>query len=632
MAPVSGMASVPVVLAAAAVTAAFVTLVGTAVGRLVPLWAGTASAAPALGFAVFVALALPVERLTGFTPLSTGVVAAVALAAAFAVLLRSRGAAEPFPLPRIAYPLAAAVAFLPVAGLLPHLTDQGVILGPAASDHAKVAMIDAMTRLGLPPANPFFAAGGGRGVLSYYYLWHFAAAQLSLVTGVSGWEADAALTGVTAYASLLLMMGLALRIAAALAVGGTGRRGAVVALVAVIALTGGMRPVLGWAIGWTDFNRIFADYRDLESWMSQACWVPQHLAAANSALLVLLLIPALATRRVTPALLTGIVAAAAFGCSVWIGGVTLAAMAAAVGARVAWRAGPAGRRAFALTGFAAVAVAMAVAWPILTAAAATVGARGGGAPIAFHPYEVFGPFVPAAVRRALDLPGFWLVLLPFDLPALFTAGVATLLSYWQVMRRAPALIDAQVVDLGVAALTGLTVGWLFVSTIGNNDLGWRAVLVPTMVLLAAAAAGLAASLRSGAWAAPALMLALVAVGFPDRIALGNVIGRPSDDAEHFAAEPALWAAVRRHAGPADRVANNPLDLDDLTSFPVDVGWALLSDRPSCYSGWETAQVYVDLPKARVKALDDRFVRVFDGRAQPGDVAAMARDDGCRSRW
>ena len=84
-----------------------------------------------------------------------------------------------------------------------------------------------------------------------------------------------------------------------------------------------------------------------------------------------------------------------------------------------------------------------------------------------------------------------------------------------------------------------------------------------------------------------------------------------------------------YAGPTDRVASNPLFLNDLTSFPVNISWALLADLSSCYAGWETAQVYVDLPRAQVRALDDRFIRVFAGEGSAADIRALAVDDGCR---
>ena len=62
-------------------------------------------------------------------------------------------------------------------------------------DHSKIAIIDAMARLGLPPVNPLFGETRRAVRLAYYYLWHFSAAELALVARRSGWEADIALTG-----------------------------------------------------------------------------------------------------------------------------------------------------------------------------------------------------------------------------------------------------------------------------------------------------------------------------------------------------------------------------------------------------------------------------------------------------
>ena len=56
-------------------------------------------------------------------------------------------------------------------------------------DHAKIAIIDAMMRQGLPPVDPVFGERRA-GRLAYYYLWHFSAAELALPLRVSGWEAD----------------------------------------------------------------------------------------------------------------------------------------------------------------------------------------------------------------------------------------------------------------------------------------------------------------------------------------------------------------------------------------------------------------------------------------------------------
>jgi hypothetical protein len=112
-------------------------------------------------------------------------------------------------IPLGAFAVAAFVALIPAATILPKSSGDAVWLADATFDHAKIAIIDALTRLGLPPVNPVFGESGTPGHLAYYYLWHFSAAEMALVTSMSGWEADVGLTWFTAFASLSLMMGLA---------------------------------------------------------------------------------------------------------------------------------------------------------------------------------------------------------------------------------------------------------------------------------------------------------------------------------------------------------------------------------------------------------------------------------------
>jgi hypothetical protein len=87
--------------------------------------------------------------------------------------------------------------------------------------------------------------------------------------------------------------------------------------------------------------------------------------------------------------------------------------------------------------------------------------------------------------------------------------------------------------------------------------------------------------------------------------------------------------VRRYASAGDRIGNNPQYLKDMTSWPVNISWALLSDRPSCFSGRETARAYVALPGAEIERLETVFTRVFAGEGSPEDVRAMATRYGCR---
>ena len=642
--PDSAMASIPVVLLAALGATLYLSFAGLGLARwLLPAWAPAASIAPALSWGVFSAVSFPLQALFGFSQVSTAALLAIALVMSIVLLRRGRpqqiGAGWSGPeLPVWAYVLAAAIALIPLAALLPKHADGGIILGTVSSDHSKIAIVDEMTRLGLPVGNPFFGAFGARSSLSYYYLWHLGAAQVSILTRISGWEADAAMTGVTAYASILLMMGLACRLSSPpepghpeLSLKGVASRpAAAIVWVGLLSLTGTLGPVLVRLFGAPAMGRLITQtYAGLAGWATQASWVPQHMASACCVVLAVLLLVDLAERRRVGVILTvGALAAAGFGSSAWVGGITFALAAVGVGI-VLLICSPSRRRlGFAVEAVVAALIALILAWPLLHAEFSTLGGRHGGAPIAYHPYEVIGDIAPAGLRRVLDYPAYWLVLLPIDLPAIYPAGLVALVMYARRAFGRPAL-RARSLSLVVLTAASLTTAWLLASTIGNNDLGWRAILPAVLVLTAFAAAGLARWIAVRAYAAAAGALVLFAASLPDPVLIGDLTGKTTDQAPAFAKAPALWAAVRRYAGPLDRVADNPLSFDEITDWPVNPAWAMMSNRASCYSGWETARAYVDLPQRRITDVDAQFIRIFNGKGVADDIRQMARDYGCR---
>jgi hypothetical protein len=120
------------------------------------------------------------------------------------------------------------------------------------------------------------------------------------------------------------------------------------------------------------------------------------------------------------------------------------------------------------------------------------------------------------------------------------------------------------------------------------------------------------------------------LSLPDtaRMIESNIKGTPAADGEIFAQMPELWAAVRHYAAPTERVANNPLFLQDLTPWPANMSWALLANRSSCFAGRELALAFAPLPPDRREAINTQFVRVFAGQGTSGDVSDMARRFAC----
>jgi hypothetical protein len=618
------VASLPDAAFGAVVALLFWTAVGLAISRRIFPRTLALPVAPALGWAAYSATTLPIFLWLGFSALGVIVLAAAALTASAVSAIGTLDADEGAEIvPFWAYLAAGVLALAPAAAVAPEHVGASVVVAEPIFDHAKAAIIDAMTRLGLPPANPFFGELGERGRLVYYYLWYFSAAQLALPLGLSGWEADIALTWFSAFASLTAMMALASWLA---------RSRSAAVWVALFAATGSLRFVLGGLFGPRLLEALLAYPTGFAGWLFQSAWVPQHLMAANCVLIAMLLIARLAVRPswllVATLVLTVV---AAFESSTFIGGITFF-ICAVVACPILWtQAESLNRRRFILALAITAASSVLLAVPFLLEEVALLRLRGGAAPVVIDHFAVLGNFLPVPVRRVLDLPAYWLLLLPVEFPATYVAGVAALIALlasrsFDVQRRRAAAACA------VLASAGLAIPWLLLSTLGeNNDLGLRAVLPGAMVLIVFAAAGLARWLSEGRRTAAAAAICGLLLGFPDaaQIIYGNVIARPPQPGTEFAQTPELWEAVRRHAALDERVGNNPLFLAALTPWPVNLSWALLSNRSSCFAGRELALAYTSLTAARREEIAGKFTRVFAGEGSGDDVSELALQYACR---
>jgi len=366
----------------------------------------------------------------------------------------------------------------------------------------------------------------------------------------------------------------------------------------------------------------------MAGWLFQATWVPQHLMAASCAVTAILLVSRFAQRQ-SPALLLVLVliVVAGFESSSFVGGVTFAIAALIAAPILLAGTEPAQRRRFALGLAIAAVLVVCLAAPFVLDQLAALRARGGGSPIVVEPYTVLGEAFPYTLRRLLDIPAYWLILLPIELPATSIAGALAL----AVALRSAMPHPERLALAALASLTGtgLLVSWLLVSTLGeNNDLGLRAIIPAEMVLIVAAAAGFFHARCRAAIVATAL--AGLVLSLPDTATTVHdaIAGRPRPGGKILTQTPELWDAVRRYAPPGARVANNPLFLRDVTPWPVNISWALLADRSSCFAGREMALAFAPLPPPRREAINAQFIRVFAGEGTAADVSDMATRYGC----
>jgi hypothetical protein len=618
------MASPINALVCALIATAFWPLLGYALGRLLVPRELAIGAAPVLGWSVHSAATLPVYLLFGFSPFLVVGIGAVCLLLAGLSLSQSRPAGKVESgqtIPRWAFVAAALVALVPAATILPKFSGDAVWLADATFDHAKVAVIDAMARLGLPPVNPVIGEASGSSGLAYYYLWHFSAAEIALVSSMSGWEADVGLTWFTAFASLSLMMGLAVWLS---------KRATAAICVVALAAAGSLWVVLYRMFQAKSFAPVLLPPTGMGGWLFQATWAPQHLMAASCVVTALLLVTRYILRQSLALVVTiALLVVAGFESSAFVGGIVFA-LAGLIAAPMLFGAADPQQRWRVVGGLAIAALlVVCLVAPFVRDQLAVIAGRSNAWPIVVSPYVVFGSRFPPWLRHVLDVPGYWLVILPAELPAIFIAGM---IAFVAAQRSAMPRDEKLVVKVfACIAGAGLVVSWLLVSTVGaNNDLGLRAILVAEFVLIVMTAAGMAGF---GILRAPIMAAALVglALSAPDTIQTvrDNIVApREPPDAKVFAQAPSLWAAAREHTAPAARIANNPRFLADLTPWPVNISWALLADRSSCFAGREMATAFVPLPPARRSEIDAEFQRVFDGRGTPNDVHDLATTYAC----
>jgi hypothetical protein len=608
----------------ALIATAFWTWLGYALGRHLFPRVLAIGAAPVIGWAAHSAVMLPIHIGVGFSPsVVVGAAALCALAAGLSLSLRAP-ASEAAPIPTIplsAFAAAAVLALVPAVAILPKFSADAVQLADPIFDHAKIAIVDAMARLGLPPVNPVFGQSGAPGHLAYYYLWHFSAAELALALSASGWEADIGVTWFTAFASLALMMGLAVWLA---------KRSAAAICVVALAAAGSLWVTLYWIFHAEDFMPVLWPPIGMAGWLFQATWVPQHLMAASCVVTAMLLMAQYAQRQSLALILPlALVVTAGFESSTFVGGVTFAIAALGAAPVLLAATEPARRLRFTVGVAAAALLVIGLIAPFILDQLATVRARGGGSPIVVDHYAVFGELFPHWLRRLIDIPGYWLIILPIELPATYFAGIVALTV---ALRSAlPRPEKLAVATFACVAGAGLVVSWLLVSTLGdNNDLGLRAIIPAEIVLIVGVAAMAAGLLSAARRVVIATALAGLALSLPDTATMihDNIVGKKRPGGEIFAQSPELWAAVRRHAAPNVRVANNPLFLKDLTPWPVNISWALLANRSSCFGGLDLAAPFAPLPQERREAINAQFIRVFDGDGGPDDVTEMARKYGC----
>jgi len=491
---------------------------------------------------------------------------------------------------------ATGWAVMTTLPIVPAAYQGGLVVNAPIFDHAKVAIVDAIARQGLLPINPYYAPDGQTIPLIYYYTWHFLASQLKLLVGVTGWQAEVAMTWFTNYAVLTFLSALAIRLTQRTTAG---------MLLLVFAFAGApvdlLAPILGPRLEkWFSIP----PGHGLEVLWVQMEWVPQHvLSALAVVLLIFLSSRMLASNRfqIHYSIIAGLTTATAFGTSTWLGGIGLIMVLPIFFLTGGWLRLPQANYLSTLKAalFASF-VTLITAIPLLISQASGPSLANSSLPfgLAVFPATRLFSLKPEIDNYLGHILLFWLQFLPLNL------GISYVLGLLVLVARSSFRLEERVFQ---ALSLGGSVGYLLVSqfvqsTLINNTFGWRAVLVPVMLLLvwsAVALTELASAQRPRTlfirWQKAVLPMTVIGLTigclstlWTWRLPSPHPRFPPPPELlaayQGFFRQQAAWAKVREYAGPFDRVQANPDGYAILAACTLP--YALFADRSTAYTSVE----------------------------------------------
>ncbi len=582
---------------------------------------------PVIGLGIFGAAGVSIFH---FLPITAINLILVVLSLSAIALWLSKGTIDPL-LRSPASPgfcwstVAFLLCLLPTFEIIPQYYGGSVGVGHPIWDHAKIAIVNEIAQNGLPPANPFHSEAGSPNTLIYYYVWHFIAACSSVITGATGWEADIALTGMTALFSTAVVTWLAVA---------RSRSANAAWWVLPLLFVGSLKPVVRFVCGkWLD--KWMAPQHGLQTWIIQAPWVPQHVFSGTLALIAIMaylrILFSNAGRNMALAMFMGAILASAYGSSMWAGGLSLLLILPIVGVLSVSHVLRAKRLPEVFISLSiTVAITLLCAAVLISEQSSVLHTR------KVVDFWVFPIFV--GDHWFLDVPGFWLVLIFLEFGIIYLSFII-----WSFARPSDDINRYAHIDCAifVSVLAPLFCTQLLHSTIMYNDLGWR-VLIPSMLVMTALAAGLFSThigkgtLVGRITTITAIMLLTPSILTGAKSVYSNtskfrVEGPESEEGTAFKASPEMWKAVRDVTPPDEAVANNPLDLASVTYAPGNISWAILSQRRHCGTTLDFLRAYAaQLTPKEASDVYNFFVRAFAGLATEDQLRAMKEKYLCRT--
>lgn len=375
----------------------------------------------------------------------------------------------------------------------------------------RVAVVDAITRTGVPPVNPAYYPGHPVRITSLYYFWYILASVVDRIGGNLVDARQAIIAGV-AWCGLCLMATIGLYLRIRYGAGGTKAWKASILgselllvsgldIIPVVILLIRAKQVWGHLI----FNGSIEAWNvPIMAWLGALTWVPMHVSALMACLAGMMLFLYSFhqgfRQQAAAAVITGLAFASALGLSVWVTMTFAIFWAVWMAVRLFNRQN---RRGVLWMAFAGV-ISAGAAFPFLRdLSLGPAGSFSGSPAFLFYvrPFPILDVFVvsfPFLVRQLI-----YLLLLPvnylFELGFFFLVGLLWIQRYWKKEGDRNSFFTPEILLLLTVTLllsfvqSGLT---------GVDDLGIRAWLLGQFVLLIWAVDLVQDALHRKAWTFP----------------------------------------------------------------------------------------------------------------------------------
>jgi hypothetical protein len=356
----------------------------------------------------------------------------------------------------------------------------------------RVAIVNAITRSGVPPINPSYYPGHPVRLTFLYYFWYIPcslAAQIGspFVSGYTAMIASVAWCGLALMATIALYLRLRNPAGGSSSTWKSSLLGIGLLLVSGLDVIPALLLIISSRVryGYTFLNGDIEHWNEqITAWIGSVAWVPHHVAALIACLAALMLIHSVRGRRTSQQIKAGVIAGLAFASAVGLSVYVTLVFVLFWGIWMIVLFFQKERLLSLIMGLAGI-IALIAASPFL---AGLVGGNNSGLsgeiPMAFSVRMFLPVYIFISTYPPVLLNLIYLLALPInylmELGFFLIAGIL-----WIQQRRERDLIQnpfhlSEIILLGITVFIG---SFIRSTSIGNNDLGWRAWLVGQFILL-----------------------------------------------------------------------------------------------------------------------------------------------------